>query len=119
MTNLSGLPFLTIGIYDGTEYVGIIGNMDDQFTSIYILSDNLPSKLREQFLDIGEEWWWETNRQIPINIAMKSKWKEFRPYLRTFITKEFEVISGPTVKIDNLINKKIKRKQIQITRKKD
>ena len=27
---------------------------------------------RMQFLELGEEWWWGTNRMIPINIIFKN-----------------------------------------------
>lgn len=114
---ISSLPFLTIGIHNNNEYIGMIGNIDNQFTSIYVFSDIMDSDLRKEFLDICEEWWWETNRQIPINIVLKSKWSKFKPYLKSFNTKEFQIISGPATSIDNLINKRIKRKQITIKRK--
>lgn len=99
------------------EIIGIIGNRDDQITSMYVLSDVPTKDMRKLFLKVGEEWWWETNRQVPINIALRDKWQIFKPYLKNFNTKEFKIISGPCISLDDVISKKIKRKQIQLVRK--
>lgn len=112
--DISEIPFLTSGTYCDKEYIGIIGNKDDQFMSMYVFSDIKDAQLRTLFLEICEEWWWETNRKIPISIIMKDRWTIFKPYLKTFITKEFNLTMGPETSIDNLIKKKIKRKQISI-----
>lgn len=116
-SNIENIPFLTVGRYLDEEYIGIIGNCDDQITSIYVLSIIPDIETRKKFLELGEVWWWETNRQVPINIALRDKWHIFKPFLKNFFTKEFEIISGPSVSLDDVISKKIKRKQIQLVRK--
>lgn len=114
---LENFPFLTIGRYLDQEYVGIVGNSDSQITSIYLYS-NLPTdELRRKFLELGDEWWWESNRQIPINVTLKDRWAIFRPYMKTFITKDFEILAGPCVSLDTVMIKRIKRRQIQLVRK--
>jgi hypothetical protein len=114
---LEKFPFLTFGTYLDQEYLGIVGNSDRQIISIY-LYNMLPNEdLKRLFLEAGDEWWWETNRQIPINIALKERWVLFRPYLKTFITKDFQIITGPCVSLEDINDKRVKRKQIQLIKR--
>lgn len=114
---LSNFPFLTVGKYLDQEYIGIIGNSDSQLTSIYVYNDLPSDDLKKLFIEVGDQWWWETNRQLPINVALGSKWLPFRDYLKTFITKDFEIISGPCTSLDSVMNKRIKKKQIQLLKR--
>ena len=107
---LSNFPFLSLGKYLDQEYLGIVGNSDNQIISVYVYSILPNDFLKKLFLQLGEEWWWETNRQLPINLAIKDRWTVFRPYLKTFITKDFEMISGPKVSLDAIMTKRVKRR---------
>lgn len=114
---LKQFPFLTIGKYLDQEHVGIVGNSDSQITSIYLYSMLPSDALKQLFLKLGDEWWWETNRQIPINVTLKDRWVVFRPFMKTFITKDFEIITGPCISLDTVMVKRVKRRQIQLVRK--
>lgn len=118
LDNLENFPFLTVVSYLDQEYLGIIGNSDNQITSMYIYSF-IPDEHKKKFLELGNMWWWETNRQIPINVIMKDQWQVFRPSMRTFISKDLTIITGPCVSLDSVINKRVKRRQIQLIRKSD
>lgn len=107
-------PFLTLAKYLDQEYLGIIGNSDSQITSMYVYSLLPDEELKKLFLKLGDDWWWETNRQLPINIALKDRWIVFRPYLKTFISKDLEIVSGPCISLDSVMLKRIKRRQIQL-----
>jgi hypothetical protein len=72
---------------------------------------------KKEFLTLGEEWWWGTNRMIPINIIFKSKFEKFKPALVTFSLKDFEVIHGPIISLSNIIQRRVKRRNIQLIRK--
>ena len=110
-------PFLTYGKYLEKEYLGIIQNSDNHLVSIYAYNMIPDEKLRKKFLDYGEIWWWESNRQIPINLFMRRQFEIFRPFLKTFIRKDFEIIFGPTVSLQEIITKRIKRRTIQLVKK--
>lgn len=114
---LNRFPFLSLGKYIDNEYLGIIGNSDSQIISMYVYSDIPTNELKRLYLQLGDEWWWETNRQIPISVAIKDRWAVFRPYLKSFITKDFEIVSGPCVSLDAVMSKRIKKRQISILRK--
>lgn len=72
--------------------------------------------LRKFFLDMGETWWWESNRKIPINIFLKTEMQIFKPYIKTFNIKDVEVLFGPIVSLSEISEKRVKRKSIQLVR---
>jgi len=114
---LDEFPFLTLIKYGGNEYVGIIQNMDSNLASMYNFENIKDTEDKREFLEIGEEWWWGTNRMIPINIIFKSNFEKFRSCLLTFSIKDFEVLHGPTISLNNIIQKRVKRRNIQLVRR--
>lgn len=110
-------PYLSIGKYAKNEYVGIIQNSSKAIVSMYVLSNIHDKELKKKFLALAEEWWWASNRMIPIDIFMKGEFNTFKPYLMAFNAKEFELIHGPIVSLSSMAKKRIKRKQISLIRK--
>ena len=90
-------PFITLCVYASIEYVGIIQN----------------------FLELANVWWWESNRSIPINIFLKSEWDPFRMCLRTFVNKDLQILHGPVCSLSEMARKKSKRKSITLVRRVD
>ena len=109
-------PFLSLVTYGGQEYVGIIQNQDDSFLSMYDYS-KLDSYLKPLFLELGDAWWWESNRTIPINLFLKKDFIPFTKYLITFNIKDTQVVRGPSVSIAELAKKRSKRRNIQLVKK--
>jgi len=114
---LDKFPFLTLVAYGGKEYVGIIQNMDNNLASMYNFENIKDIDNKKEFLEIGEEWWWGTNRMIPINIIFKTNFEKFKTCLLTFSIKDFEVLHGPTISLNNIIQKRVKRRNIQLVRR--
>jgi hypothetical protein len=80
--------------------------------------DNITSpELKKVFLDMGEMWWWESNRLIPINIFLSGDFDVFNHSLKNFVTKDLEVVFGPMTSMQNVIRKRIKRRQISLVNK--
>lgn len=109
-------PFISCVKSNDKEYVGIVINFDDYIASIYDISMILGETERTLFLEMGEIWWWESNRKIPINIFLKSEMQIFRPFIKTFNSKDAELVFGPTVNLSEIAEKRIKRKSIQLVR---
>ena len=109
-------PFLSLVTYGGQEYVGIIQNQDDSFLSMYDYS-RLDADLKPLFLELGDSWWWESNRTIPINLFLKKDFLQFSKYLITFNIKDTQVVKGPSVSIADLAKKRSKRRNIQLVKK--
>ena len=111
------LPFISVLHYGENEYVGIIINQDQYVTSFYDLNVIRTQEEKSGLLEIGEIWWWESNRQIPINIFCRKEIEPFRYAIKTFNSKDVRVILGPVVNLLNLSLKRIKRKSVQLVRK--
>ena len=111
-------PFLSIVTYGGNEYVGIIANQDQFVTSMYLYTELANENEKQLFLELGGVWWWESNRMIPINIFLREEMERFKYSLITMNSKDVKVTIGPTVNIHNLSIKRVKRKSVQLIRKK-
>ena len=109
-------PFITCIRCCDDEYVGIIINNDLQVTSIYDFSVLKSDNDKQKFLELGEIWWWESNRKIQINIFLKSEMIIFRPIIKTFNSKDVSIVFGPTVNLGDIAEKRIKRKSIQLVK---
>ena len=72
---------------------------------------------RTLFLEIGETWWWESNRQFPISIFCRDQIKPFAYAVKTLNSKDTRIILGPVVNLMNLTLKRVKRKSLQLVRK--
>jgi hypothetical protein len=110
-------PFLSVVSYGGNEYIGIISNQDQHVTSMYIYTNLRSDGEKRSFLELGDVWWWESNRMIPINIFLKGEFDRFRYCIMTMNTKDVVVSIGPTVNLNNLAIKRVKRKNVQLVRK--
>ena len=111
------LPFISVINYGGEEYVGIIINQDQYVTSFYDLNSIKSPEAKSAFLQIGEVWWWESNRQFPINIFCRDQITPFAYAIKTFNSKDTRIVLGPTVNLLNLTLKRVKRKSVQLVRK--
>jgi len=111
-------PFISVVHYGGIEYVGVVINQDQYVTSIYNYEELRTESDRKVFLELGEVWWWESNRTIPISIFLKSEMEAFRYSIMTMNTKDVTVVFGPTVNLHNMSIKRVKRKMIQLVRPK-
>ena len=98
-------PFITFCTYASNEYVGVIQNRDDQITTIYDFGGIVEDATKREFLELANQWWWESNRSIPINIFLKHDWEKFKPYLKTFINKDLQIILGPSTSLQELSRK--------------
>jgi len=109
-------PYISCIKSNDKEYLGIIINCDDNVASIYDLNMIVDEELRKVFLHLGEIWWWESNRKIPINIFLKKEMILYRPYIKTFNYKDVEVLFGPIVNLSEIAERRVKRKSIQLVR---
>ena len=110
-------PFITICSYANQDYVGIVQNRDDSVTTIYDYGSIVEPEFKEKFLQLGDIWWWESNRLIPINLFLKEEWMIFKPYLRTFNNKSLIILHGPACSISELNKRRSKRRSITLVRR--
>lgn len=110
-------PFISVINHVDQEYVGIIINQDANITSMYVYEVLKTEEEKSRFLELGEVWWWESNRQIPINIFLNKDLGEFRYAIRNFNTKDVKLLLGPCTSLNDIIVKRVKRKSITLVRK--
>ena len=101
------------------EYLGIIINSDSTITSMYDFEQIDNAEARKHFIELGEQWWWESNRLIPINLFLRSQIEPFNKVILNMNTKDTEVLWGPETSLSNIIQKRIKRRSVQLVRKID
>jgi len=116
-TLLDQYPFLTYLTYGKTEFIGIIQNVDDIVTTIYDYGSLKTHDQKLELLRLGEEWWWESSRQIPINLFIKNDWTQFRPSLKTLNSKDVVIKHGPYVSLREISQKKSKRRSITLIKR--
>lgn len=110
-------PFISVINHVNQEYVGIVINQDSQITSIYDYAAIKTEDERKLFLELGDAWWWESNRQIPINIFLARDIAIFQYIIRNFSTKDVKVVIGPCTSLNDILIKRVKRKSITLVRK--
>jgi uncharacterized protein YqgQ len=114
---LKKYPFLTYLVYGGNEYIGVIQNLDEVITTIYDYGALRTLEQKQQFLELAETWWWESNRLIPINVFLKAEWSPFRTVVKTMNSKDVEIKFGPQVSLKEIASKRSKRRSITLVRK--
>lgn len=114
---LAQYPYLSHITYGGNDYIGIIQNSDEVITTLYDFGLLKDTEIKKTFLSLGETWWWESNRLMPINVFLKQDWSIFRVCLRTMNSKDVEIKMGPYVSLKEMATKRSKRKSITLIRK--
>lgn len=114
---LERFPFLSLCRIGTEEYIGVVQNCDTTVATVYVYNNLNCLEHKELFLQLADEWWWDSNRMLPINIIIGERFKPLSYSLATFNSKNFTIVSGPSVSLNNIITKRIKRRQIQLVRK--
>jgi hypothetical protein len=110
-------PYISVVAYGGNEYVGIISNQDQYVTSMFVYTALKTEYDKKLLLDLGEIWWWESNRMIPINIFLRREIESLGYCMLTMNSKNVKIVIGPCVNINNLAVKRIKRKSVQLIKR--
>jgi hypothetical protein len=114
---LTNYPFLSFIKYTHSDYVGVIQNHDGDIVSMYAFNKLRTDDHKRRFLEQADQWWWESNRLIPINIFLKDSWNDFRYSLITVNVKDIKEQQGHVVSLSSLANKRTKRRVVQLIRK--
>jgi len=114
---LDNYPFLSYVTYGGLDYIGVIQNTDNVITTIYDYGMLRTVEQKQRYLELAEQWWWESNRLIPINVFLKQDWQEFRLCIKVLNSKNVEIKYGPHVCLSDIGKKKSKRKSITLVRR--
>jgi len=111
-------PFISIIKHLNDEYVGIIVNQDQYITTFLDFNELRTSQEKQMFLELGECWWWESNRLIPITIFLRKEMNMFYYISKSINTKDVTILMGPIVNLHNIAIKRVKRRTVQLLKKK-
>jgi hypothetical protein len=112
-------PFISGIRHQCHEYIGIIQNSDEKIISFYDYQSIKTAEEKVLFLELGETWWWESNRILPINIFLQGQMMPFRYCLKTIVNKDVEILFGHVTSLNNIMKRRIKKRQIQLIRRSD
>ena len=110
-------PFLSLIQKAELEFIGIVQNQDTQVLSFYDYGRIHSPQDKMYFLKLGDTWWNESNRKIPINIFLKKDWSFFRTTLVSLMAKDINILHGPTLRLSDISKKRVKRRTIQLVRR--
>jgi hypothetical protein len=110
-------PFIAVLSYANQDYVGIIQNRDEIVTTIYDYGSIIEPEVKQKFLELGDIWWWESNRLVPINLFLKNEWLPFKNYIRTFNNKSLVILHGPIVSMSEFTKRRSKRRSITLVKR--
>jgi hypothetical protein len=114
---LNNYPFISYVTYGGIDYIGVIQNTDAVVTTIYDFSMLKTVEQKQRYLEMADQWWWGSNRLIPINVFLKQDWQEFKMCIKVLNSKNVEIKYGPHVSLNDMSVRKSKRKSITLVRK--
>ena len=97
--------------------MGIVQNADEQITTIYDYGSLKTPEQKIRFLELGEVWWWESNRIIPINVFLKQDWFLFKFCVKTMNSKDVEIKYGPQTSLKEMSMRRSKRRSITLVRR--
>lgn len=115
--NQEQFPFITGLNYSDTTHYGIVINYDKTILTFYDLEKIPTSELREELILLGDLWWNESNRLMPIDIFLHLEMQIFKEFQSTFMMKNVEHLFGPMTTMQDMLKKRIKRRGFQLIRK--
>lgn len=109
-------PFLAYIRFRDEDLVGIIQNTDSQIVSFYVYNHLTTKEEKTNFLNMGQEWWDNSNRLIPIDIFLKEDFEYYKKIHFCYPRKEITAMLGHVVSLDDQFNKRIKKRRSQLVR---
>lgn len=110
-------PFVTVLQNDGVTYIGIIKIKSKQYTTLYCF-DKMDTSLQQELMEIAQNWWWQSNRLIPVCLFFQEEMEKFEDYTQRFDTNSVNFVCGPVISLSDLPTKRIKRRNVALKKKK-
>lgn len=96
----------------GEKFIGIILNQTKKYTGMYVINKPDKAMTHEQlmkFIELGNIWWTESNRMLPITLFLKRDFDEYKSFMVNFDNHMIAEIKGHITSLSNITNKRIKR----------
>jgi len=115
----SKYEFMTFVVTKDDVIVGIVQNETAKLLMIYQFDLIRTTEEKEQFLSFGDEWWWQSNHSIPINLYIGDPFEAFEYVLRSYPKKPIDQLIGPTFNLADRYLRRVRKKKIEILIPKD
>jgi len=93
--------------------VGVIQNVTTKFVMMYDMTKLSTVSERKVFMNLVQEWWDESNTNIPVNIFIGRDFDPFYYSLSGIPIAGIREIHGHQVNIQKTFGRKIKRRRIE------
>lgn len=110
-------PFMTYFEYGEQGILGIVQNVGPEFVMVFDIDRIMGNDLKKKFIELGQEWWYESNAELPIDSFLGRRFDQFRHCLKGYNAKEIRNMTGPRVSIHENFIKRTKKRRIEIVRK--
>lgn len=106
--------FMTFVVMKDDIIVGIVQNETPKLLMIYQFDIIRSTEEKEIFLQFGDDWWWGSNHNIPINLFIGDRFEQFDYTLRGYPRKPIEELIGPTFNLAERYLRRVRKKRIEI-----
>lgn len=106
-------PFITVIEHNERIYYGIIKIKSKQYISLYCFQE-MSAVDQEALFGLGKQWWWQSNRMIPISLYMQGEMDKYEKYVKRFNTDSVKLITGPLISLSDLPTKRVKRRNLAL-----
>jgi len=106
--------FMTFVVLKDDIVIGVVQNETPKILMVYQFDLLKTTGEKEQFLQFGDEWWWGSNRAVPINLFIGDRFEAFEYVLRGYPRKPIEQLIGPTFNLAERYLRRVRKKRIEI-----
>ena len=99
---------------------GVVQNETARFIALYDLSKIRNEDAMRRFLAMADDWWWNSNRRLPIQSYIGPQFDEFQNALINIPKKGLDCDPiGPVFSLSELYIKRIKKRRVDLVNRKN
>lgn len=114
--SLRRYPYLTFLQVGDTAVLGVVQNVSPHVVNVFDFARLRTEEHRRDFLRLAEEWWFESNTQVPIDVFLAGKFDHLLHCLRFYPRTAVLKIEGPQINLDELYKRRIRRRRTEFIR---
>lgn len=111
----SDFPFLAMIEFADETHIGIVLNKDKHSITFIDFNKIHSSEKLKKIINIGMNWWWYSNRAIPLNLFYYEDVLPYMQHVTSLPAKTSEVLCGHVCSLETLIDRKYYRKNKTLT----
>lgn len=113
LDRLRRYPYLTYLQVGEIAVLGVVQNVGPQTVNVFDFAHLRTDEQRKGFLKLAEEWWFESNTQVPIDVFLGPKFDYLLHCLRIYPRSAVIDVQGPLINLDDQFKRRIRRRRIE------